>query len=89
MNGVLKFRMPDGEWRDVVAIRGEKGDKGDKGDKGQDGTVSFNDLTDEQKKMLKGDKGAKGDAYVLTDKDVADIVDKVYNKCVNAGSIKY
>lgn len=41
--------------------RGEKGDKGDKGDPGADGTMTFEDLTAEQKASLKGDKGEKGD----------------------------
>lgn len=35
--------------------------KGEKGDKGADGTMSFEDLTPEQKATLKGDKGDKGD----------------------------
>ena len=40
----------------------ENGDlKGEKGDKGEDGTMSFSDLTEEQKASLKGDKGDKGD----------------------------
>ena len=34
--------------------------KGDKGEKGQDGTVSFNDLTEEQRAGLKGEKGETG-----------------------------
>ena len=50
--------------------QGPKGDKGDKGDKGEqgiqgpagkDGTMSFEELTEEQKASLKGDKGDKGD----------------------------
>jgi hypothetical protein len=41
--------------------QGEKGDKGDKGDPGADGTMTFEDLTAEQKASLKGDKGDKGD----------------------------
>lgn len=40
---------------------GPQGPKGDKGDKGADGTMTFADLTDEQKASLKGDKGDKGD----------------------------
>lgn len=40
---------------------GEQGPKGDKGDKGADGTVVFEELTDEQKASLKGDKGDKGE----------------------------
>lgn len=38
-----------------------KGPKGDKGEPGRDGTMSFEDLTEEQKATLKGDKGDKGD----------------------------
>lgn len=34
---------------------------GERGEKGNDGTMSFEDLTDEQKATLKGDKGDKGD----------------------------
>lgn len=50
--------------------KGEKGEKGDpgpegpqgpQGPKGEDGTMSFDDLTPEQKESLKGDKGDKGD----------------------------
>ncbi len=37
-----------------------KGDKGDKGDPGKDGTMSFSDLTPEQKESLKGEKGVSG-----------------------------
>ena len=56
-----------------AGAKGEKGDKGDKGDTGaqgpqgepgkdgKDGTMSFEDLTDEQKASLKGEKGDKGD----------------------------
>ena len=57
---------PQGE----QGIQGEQGPKGDKGDKGADGTMTFADLTEEQKESLrgpqgipgpKGDKGNKGD----------------------------
>ena len=47
--------------------KGDKGDKGDpgeqgpKGDKGADGTMTFADLTEEQKESLRGPKGDKGD----------------------------
>lgn len=41
--------------------KGEKGDKGDQGEKGQDGTMSFEELTEEQKASLKGDQGEKGE----------------------------
>lgn len=51
-------------------IQGPKGDKGDtgpqgpigpEGPKGVDGTMTFEELTDEQRASLKGDKGDKGD----------------------------
>ena len=37
-----------------------KGDKGDTGEKGADGTMSFEDLTPEQKESLKGEQGIQG-----------------------------
>ena len=45
----------DGEWRGVPGFTGPKGDKG------EDGTITFEELTPEQKASLKGDKGDKGD----------------------------
>lgn len=50
--------------------KGDKGDKGEKGDtgaqgpqgeKGADGTMTFEELTPEQKESLKGDKGEDGE----------------------------
>lgn len=38
-----------------------KGPQGPQGEKGADGTMTFEDLTPEQKASLKGDKGDKGD----------------------------
>lgn len=38
-----------------------KGPAGPQGEKGADGTMTFEDLTPEQKASLKGDKGDKGD----------------------------
>lgn len=40
---------------------------GSKGEKGADGTMTFEDLTAEQKASLKGDKGDKGDAFTYAD----------------------
>ena len=51
---------PQGE-QGPIGPQGPKGDKGDKGDKGADGTITFTDLTEEQKASLKGEKGDKGD----------------------------
>lgn len=59
-----------GEWSAAVPLipgpEGPKGDKGDTGEtgpqgpKGADGTMSFEDLTPEQKESLKGDPGTDG-----------------------------
>lgn len=40
---------------------GPQGEQGPQGPKGEDGTMTFEDLTPEQKSSLKGDKGDKGD----------------------------
>lgn len=40
--------------------QGPKGDQGPQGEKGADGTMTFEDLTDEQKASLKGDIGPAG-----------------------------
>ena len=42
-------------------FRGEKGETGERGPKGEDGTVAFEDLTENQKAMLNGEKGDKGE----------------------------
>lgn len=42
-------------------LQGEAGPQGPQGEKGADGTMTFEDLTPEQKASLKGDKGDKGD----------------------------
>ena len=41
-------------------LKGEPGEKGDPGEKGADGTVSFDELTEEQKESLKGESGYDG-----------------------------
>jgi len=49
---VLKYRVnADSEWQTIIAL---------KGDPGKDGTMSFEDLTEEQKASLKGDPGEQG-----------------------------
>lgn len=40
--------------------QGEQGEQGPQGEKGADGTVSFDNLTPEQKEQLKGDQGPQG-----------------------------
>ena len=44
----------------VQGIQGIQGPKGDPGEKGADGTVIFENLTEEQKASLKGDTGLQG-----------------------------
>lgn len=82
MIGILRIKDAEGNWQEIEAIRGPKGDKGDTGEqgpKGADGTMKFEDLTEEQRATLKGDKGdigpvgPKGDAYVITDEDKIEI----------------
>ena len=45
----------------LYIVKGEIGPQGPVGPKGADGTMTFEDLTPEQKASLKGDKGDKGD----------------------------
>lgn len=45
----------------LYIVKGETGAQGPQGEKGADGTMTFEDLTPEQKASLKGDKGDKGD----------------------------
>ena len=45
----------------LYIVKGETGPIGPQGEKGADGTMTFEDLTPEQKASLKGDKGDKGD----------------------------
>jgi hypothetical protein len=79
VDGLPGPQGPKGEKGD----RGYKGDKGDQGErgadgapgpqgpqgpKGADGTMSFEELTDEQRASLKGEKGDKGDKGEQGDK---------------------
>ena len=80
---VLRFKDPaTGEWKEITTIMGPPGPKGD------DGTLVFEELTEEQREQLRGPKGedgAKGDKgevgpqgpagkdYVLTDADKQEI----------------
>lgn len=53
----VNIRGPQGE----QGVQGVQGEIGPQGPKGADGTVSFDELTDEQRLSLKGDKGDKGE----------------------------
>lgn len=58
---ILKIKNENGEFINIPSIIGAKGEPG------KDGTMSFEELTEEQKASLKGEKGDKGDTgYTLT-----------------------
>ena len=64
--GIPALAGPKGEKGDTgpQGPRGQQGPQGEvgpQGPKGADGTMTFEDLTEEQKASLKGDKGDKGD----------------------------
>ena len=65
--GVQGERGPQGE----IGPQGPKGDKGEQGiqgpqgPKGEDGTITFEELTPEQKASLKGDKGDTGEGFSI------------------------
>lgn len=88
MIGVLRIKDANGVWQDIPAIRGERGLDGKPGEpgpmgpmgpKGADGTMVFEDLTDEQREMLRGPigetgpQGPKGDTYIITEEDKIEI----------------
>lgn len=49
---------------DFKGPKGDKGEQGDPGPKGADGKMTFEQLTEEQKRELKGDKGDRGPAGI-------------------------
>lgn len=57
----MHSEKPNENIKGYINIRGPKGDTGIQGPPGLDGTVKFEDLTDEQLESLKGEKGDKGD----------------------------
>lgn len=63
MTGILRIKDADGVWHDIQAIKGadgERGPVGPVGPKGADGTVKFEDLTEEQRESLRGPIGETG-----------------------------
>ena len=66
--------------------QGPQGEPGPQGPKGADGTMSFKDLTEEQKATLKGDKGDTGPAGADGRSPIIAIIDGVwYIDGVNTG----
>ena len=82
-NHWMTWNTVSGEYMDTgVNATGEKGEKGDTGDKGADGTMSFEELTDEQRESLRGPQGEPGATPVKgtdywTDEDITGIVNDV------------
>lgn len=80
---VLKIRDENGNVHEILSLRGEKGDPGERG---ADGTVTFDELTDEQKESLRGEPG---DSYILTEEDKAEITQAVLDALPNGDEVKY
>lgn len=61
------FEGTEEEW--LSSLVGEKGEKGETGEQGEQG--------------IQGEPGPKGDAYVITDEDINEIVNRVENDVLN------
>ena len=65
----LQIKQPDGSWRSIPVVRGEKGDKGDKGDQGDRGPQGIQGVQGIQGPQglqgPRGDKGEKGDKFTI------------------------
>lgn len=63
----LRIKDENGNWISIDVIKGEKGEKGDKGERGadgapgKDGTLTFEELTPEQRETLRGEQGIPGE----------------------------
>lgn len=85
MVGILRIKDAEGNWHSIEALKGERGidglpgPVGPMGPKGADGTMIFEDLTDEQRESLRGPigetgpQGPKGDSYIITEEDKIEI----------------
>lgn len=88
----VERKLRDGEFVGEQGPRGEQGPAGPQGQKGADGTMTFEDLTDEQRESLRGPRGEQGEQgetgpagpqgspgndYVLTDADRTEIAASV------------
>lgn len=104
MIGILRIKDADGVWHDIQAIKGADGERGldgkegpvgPMGPKGADGTMVFENLTDEQREMLRGPigpvgpKGDTGDTYVITEADKVEIAQMVMDGIPQAEEGKF
>lgn len=47
--------------------------------RGQDGTVAFDELTENQREMIRGPQGESGSDYVLTSDDIQEVAQIIEN----------
>lgn len=87
------FEGTEKEW--LESLKGATGPMGPMGPAGKDGTMKFEELTEEQKASLKGDQGPqgepgpKGDTYVLTEEDKIEIGQMVMNGLPMSEEVKF
>ena len=62
---ILRIKNVNGEWENIPAIVGPPGKDGEPG---KDGTMTFEELTEEQKESLRGPQGDKGEPGEKGDK---------------------
>lgn len=90
------FEGTEKEW--LESLKGEDGTPGPMGPQGpagKDGTMKFEELTEEQKASLKGDQGPqgepgpKGDSYVITEADKIEIGQMVMDGLPMSEEVKF
>ena len=97
VKGVDYFDGKDGYTpvKGVDYFDGAAGPMGPEGPAGKDGSIVFEELTDEQREMLRGPigetgpTGPKGDSYVITEEDKADIAAMVMGGIPTAEEVKF
>lgn len=92
MIGILRIKDAEGNWHSIEALRGETGPVGPKG---ADGTMTFADLTEEQRESLRGPRGfqgeigPKGDSYTLTAEDKVEIGQMVLESLPKSEEVEF
>ena len=76
---ILKIKNEQGQWENIVTLKGDMGPAGPKGDKGDKGDTGATGATGERGPQgiqgETGPQGPQGDDYVLTAQDKQDIAD--------------
>ena len=77
---ILKIKNEQGQWENIVTLKGDMGPAGPKGDKGDKGDTGATGATGERGPQgiqgetgPQGPQGPQGDDYVLTEQDKEDI----------------